>query len=1012
MKSNRKEHSRFVQWLDRTAEKNPVLWLPCVVLLVIALGAENICGIVGTAFPRREKICVSDGKADVQLVRKPFALRVVAMTLVLSFVFMTVPEFGQFVSADEYYSEPMTDWQNDINVTGNNSFGNMLADEFSEKSSEQQENNGYNVFSVEMQGNTAVVDYEAVNSSTLVVGIYDESGGQLLTTGSIEVTADEDRAIVDLDSTKIPQYFYIKAYLINTETMRPLCTVYECPTYTQEMQEFLSKTVNDFDPDRVLNLDSDMTNNFAVFSDDAVITEESADKNNVVSVDNDNNIYVIENADDIVKDLQNGDVFSHEYGSNEVLIVKVNTVSIVGDTVTIYGDDSSLEDVFEYVKIDTSAYTEDAVIDSSNLEDGIIDNGFKAISNSEPQTYALDVTGGDNYARSFEFANKEVEEDGDKANINGTVDVSIESYAKLYVSWGETYVELKLDYKAIFNFEFSGSVNKSFEVAHFRFSPLPCLNIELTPKIILKFNINLKIHGELYGSVGYRCSTDTGMTNISSKPKFKSEIKLDGSFYLGISLDPTITVIHEKVANLGLNGTLGVQVNVSSEWSTEQGEDKKHECNVCIGGDIYAQYSLHFHVKFFNSDRLKYEKDIINESVKVFDYYASATFGDFGLTKCPHVLYRVNINVVDTNLKKADNAVITVSNGEKYTTDGNGEAILYLHNGSYGIDVTKDKSGSARRMFNISNKPQDLTVYLKSGDTISGELGNSMVKQISTGYFFSAALTINGDLYTWGSNIYGGLGDGTDYSRSYPVKIMENVLKVELGHSHSAAIKENGDLYIWGNNSWGELGYGYSGGFGSFNPTPQKIMENVKDVSLGYFHSAAITTDGDLYMWGQNMYGEIGKGANGDQYTPIKVLSDVIYVDLGDDNSAAITSDGDLYLWGYCKRWQFEDGSNELYVYTPKKLMSNISQVSMNGAWCSALTTNGDLYTWGDNLNYGWLGNGTNQDSNIPIKIMEDVVYISGASAITSNGDLYTWGSMKDYLAMEQITIIAPIHQK
>lgn len=119
MKFNRKEHSRFVQWLDRTAEKNPILWLPCVVLLVIALGAENICGIVRVAFPNRERVCASDSKTVVQLARKPFALRVVAMSLVLALGFMTVPELGGVISVDVF-----ADDTNDLTLgySGNDEF--------------------------------------------------------------------------------------------------------------------------------------------------------------------------------------------------------------------------------------------------------------------------------------------------------------------------------------------------------------------------------------------------------------------------------------------------------------------------------------------------------------------------------------------------------------------------------------------------------------------------------------------------------------------------------------------------------------------------------------------------------------------------------------------------------------------------------------------------------------------------------------------------------------------------
>lgn len=72
------------------------------------------------------------------------------------------------------------------------------------------------------------------------------------------------------------------------------------------------------------------------------------------------------------------------------------------------------------------------------------------------------------------------------------------------------------------------------------------------------------------------------------------------------------------------------------------------------------------------------------------------------------------------------------------------------------------------------------------------------IKQIDLGCAFSAAITTNGNLYTWGFNSRGELGDGTTNERHLPVKIMSNVTYVSLGGNHGAAITDNGDLYTWG----------------------------------------------------------------------------------------------------------------------------------------------------------------------------------------------------------------------
>ena len=79
---------------------------------------------------------------------------------------------------------------------------------------------------------------------------------------------------------------------------------------------------------------------------------------------------------------------------------------------------------------------------------------------------------------------------------------------------------------------------------------------------------------------------------------------------------------------------------------------------------------------------------------------------------------------------------------------------------------------------------------------------------------------------------------------------------IDLGFHHSAAIKTDGSLWIWGYNYYGQLGNGTK----ENSYTPIKIMDNVAEVSLGLIHSAAIKNDGSLWTWGYNSIGELGDG--------------------------------------------------------------------------------------------------------------------------------------------------------
>lgn len=231
------------------------------------------------------------------------------------------------------------------------------------------------------------------------------------------------------------------------------------------------------------------------------------------------------------------------------------------------------------------------------------------------------------------------------------------------------------------------------------------------------------------------------------------------------------------------------------------------------------------------------------------------------------------------------------------------------------------------------------------------------------------------------------------------------------GHN-SAAILENGDLYVWGRNDMGQVGNG--GQADSVSPplsdgsklpvqaTPVKVLSNVASVTQGANVTAAILENGDLYVWGANYAGQVGNGGTGDktftnldglqymQTTPVKVLSNVAYVDAAGDMLIAITGNRDLYAWGATGNFR-EEGT----VDVPVKVLSNVAYadvISRTGAFCAAITVSGELYVWGSITDLAWddllpadaqhayfvNGDGRKYDDLVkPVKIMDNVADIS-----------------------------------
>ena len=274
----------------------------------------------------------------------------------------------------------------------------------------------------------------------------------------------------------------------------------------------------------------------------------------------------------------------------------------------------------------------------------------------------------------------------------------------------------------------------------------------------------------------------------------------------------------------------------------------------------------------------------------------------------------------------------------------------------------------------------------------NGELNPKKLKSsvVSLGSNHSAAITTNGDLYCWGRNDCGQIGNGTTENQNTPLKILTDVREVFLDGNNSAAITANGDLYCWGLNRFGELGIGTE----TPQLTPIKVLENVQTVELAQTHGAAVTTNGDLYCWGCNDYGQIGNGTTINQPVPVKVLEQVSDISISNLFSSAVTTNGDLYCWGYNNSGMVGNGTTISQV-TPTKILENVEFAYARGANIGAITTNKDLYCWGSNVDRQ-VGNGSSSDQTTPVKILENVSDFSlgsdNSAAVTTNGDLYCWG--------------------
>lgn len=220
------------------------------------------------------------------------------------------------------------------------------------------------------------------------------------------------------------------------------------------------------------------------------------------------------------------------------------------------------------------------------------------------------------------------------------------------------------------------------------------------------------------------------------------------------------------------------------------------------------------------------------------------------------------------------------------------------------------------------------------------------------------AIDTQGDVYAWGDNQYGQIGDGTVLDRDDPVQIttLSNIKFVEAGAWCSFAITNSGDVYAWGSQTDGMLGDGvnYPGAFIAslqgntslgYKSTPIIIngLSDIIQIDSGFDHVLAVDSSGNVYGWGENHDGQLGPlspGAN--QTTPLHLgfVSNIVEVSAGTNLSIALDNQGKIFYWGDPTL-----GYDPTYAY-PKTISSNFTFTDIDET--TLIDTNGVQHSFYD----------------------------------------------------------------
>lgn len=260
---------------------------------------------------------------------------------------------------------------------------------------------------------------------------------------------------------------------------------------------------------------------------------------------------------------------------------------------------------------------------------------------------------------------------------------------------------------------------------------------------------------------------------------------------------------------------------------------------------------------------------------------------------------------------------------------------------------------------------------------ITQSLAGQVVSMVTCGSYHTAAVTGNGDLYTWGGGMYGKLGHGDEAGHSTPKRVEAlvglAVSQIACGSRHTAIITSSGAIYTWGDKENGVAGHGDSEGH-LYTP---KLLERlagkrVVQLSACGFHTSCLTADGELYSWGEGKFGRLGHANEKNCHVP-RLVETLLgkrprQVSCGGFHTAVVTEDGRLYTFGGGEHGQLghNDRVNKVKPTFVEALDGIfVSQITCGWSHSVALTSKGRIFTWG-NGDHGKLGHGSGHKVSVP----------------------------------------------
>ncbi|MDR1294602.1 MAG: Ig-like domain-containing protein [Bifidobacteriaceae bacterium] len=300
---------------------------------------------------------------------------------------------------------------------------------------------------------------------------------------------------------------------------------------------------------------------------------------------------------------------------------------------------------------------------------------------------------------------------------------------------------------------------------------------------------------------------------------------------------------------------------------------------------------------------------------------------------------------------------------------------------------------------------------LGTGDIVRGlaparvDIPEPMVASAVSSYG-TIALASSGKLYSWGSNSCFQLGDESPDPNAHPTQVdgVKDVISLDTSLGNTVVATADGNVWAWGDNTYHQLGDKRPGPVARPIRVPGLDGYTIKKVATGSNYMLGLATTGKVYGWGANGEGQLGNGKDNYSETPtlVKALpTNVIDIQASGGLSAAVTASGDLWMWGANSSGQLGRGNTSASSHTAAKVngLPFIKAVALGGSCALAVSSAGEVWGWGSNFS-NQLYPDFKVDrvlSPIPIPLSDTVESISTSGSHTlasmTSGGVLGWGS-------------------